>query len=370
MNKETIIKLIKITGLFSLMLFISIIAFAQEGETSIEIADQGEKLFFSSENADGNSCASCHYFIEPDTLNWNPSVIDMSERVIHYNITELKKSFSPGESELLKKVHAGYSLNDDEFKSIKIYLEQFSGQEIKIKKPVSIKMYLSLGMVLLILFFFIDKRKTKIFPGIVRRILVFAAYSVLITIVVINAIDVGRSKNYAPVQPIKFSHQIHATDNKIECQYCHAGVLKGKNAGIPSAGLCLNCHNHVREGTRTGKYEIRKIYDAIENSKQIKWIRIHNLPDHVYFNHMQHVKVGQLDCIECHGDVEQMHIVKQVEDLSMSWCINCHDITPVDFSNEYYKTYFKDMYDELQTGKRDSVMVSDVGGRDCGQCHF
>ncbi len=102
----------------------------------------------------------------------------------------------------------------------------------------------------------------------------------------------------------------------------------------------------------------------------IRWVRIHTLPDFTYFNHMQHVTIGGVECITCHDEVENMHIVKQVEDLSMGWCIKCHDETKVDFSNDYYKTYYPALNDSLLTGRIDSIMVSDINGRECSVCHY
>ena len=102
----------------------------------------------------------------------------------------------------------------------------------------------------------------------------------------------------------------------------------------------------------------------------IEWIRIHNLPDHVYFNHAQHVTVGQLDCQQCHGKVEEMEVVEQYAPLSMGWCINCHRQTEVQFaSNEYYESYEK-YHSELTSGNRDKVTVEDIGGLECQKCHY
>ncbi len=237
-------------------------------------------------------------------------------------------------------------------------------------KHVKWRLILFAGMFVFLILLGIERRRIRKLPKTVRRMLIPLAWAVILVIIYQDATGFGRSKNYAPVQPIKFSHLIHSTDNQIDCNYCHSGVLKGKNAGIPPLSLCMNCHKHQQEGTRTGFFEIAKVIRAAEDSIPIHWIRIHNLPDFAYFNHMQHVSVGGVDCITCHGEVEDMHIVKQTEDLSMGWCIDCHDKTKVDFSNEYYKLYYPALLDSLQTGKIDSVMVSDIGGRECGKCHY
>jgi len=102
----------------------------------------------------------------------------------------------------------------------------------------------------------------------------------------------------------------------------------------------------------------------------IEWIRVHNLPDHVYFNHAQHVTVGQVECQDCHGTIEKMEVVQQHSPLSMGWCINCHRQTGVKFNdNEYYKSYSK-YHDDLKSGDMDKVTVADIGGLECQKCHY
>ncbi len=102
----------------------------------------------------------------------------------------------------------------------------------------------------------------------------------------------------------------------------------------------------------------------------IEWKRIHNLPDHVYFNHAQHVAVGKVACQTCHGAAEKMEVMKQYAPLSMGWCINCHRETSVKFEdNEYYKSYTK-YHEEIKKGKRDNVTVEDIGGLECQKCHY
>jgi cytochrome c551/c552 len=189
-------------------------------------------------------------------------------------------------------------------------------------------------------------------------------------IAVIEAQGLGRQQFYSPDQPIAFSHKVHAGQNEIDCRYCHTSVEKSRHAGIPSVQLCMNCHTVVKEGATTGKGEIAKIYDAFNQGKAIEWIKVHNVPDHVYFNHSQHVKIGKLDCKECHGDVENMDRITQVETLGMGWCIECHRETEVQFTdNDFYKNY-TELHEELNAGKRSKVTVSDVGGNDCQKCHY
>ncbi len=184
------------------------------------------------------------------------------------------------------------------------------------------------------------------------------------------ATRLGRQQYYQPDQPIWFSHKVHAGQNKIDCQYCHFTADRSMHAGIPPASVCMNCHTQVKEGKRTGKKEINKIYAAIKNNKPIKWVQVHNLPDFVYFNHKQHVKVGKLDCKECHGDVAQMDVVAQVKTLSMGWCLDCHRTHKVQFTNNKFYGQYKKLHEDLKSGKIKDVTVKMIGGADCASCHY
>jgi hypothetical protein len=199
---------------------------------------------------------------------------------------------------------------------------------------------------------------------------------VLIALVIIGEVvykeasALGRQHYYQPEQPIWFSHEIHATQNKIDCLYCHSSAEDSKSAGIPSINVCMNCHNQVREGKVTGTAEIDKIHEAWNSGKPVEWVRVHNLPDHVYFNHAQHVNSGKLDCAECHGEVEKMDVVMQVEDLSMGWCLECHRTTEVQFANnEFFKSY-ELMHEQFKNGEVKKVTADMLGGGDCMKCHY
>ncbi len=195
-----------------------------------------------------------------------------------------------------------------------------------------------------------------------------------------NGIRLGRQKGYQPTQPIRFSHALHAGKHKIDCQYCHTSAAKGKSSGIPSLNTCMNCHKAVTQGPVYGKDEIAKIYDAVgwdpaakaytKPPRPIEWVRIHNLPDHVYFNHSQHVVAGKVACQTCHGPIETMAEVYQFAPLSMGWCVNCHRQTEVQFaSNNYYSTYEK-LHEDLKNHKIDKVTVEKIGGTECAKCHY
>ncbi|SUJ07690.1 cytochrome c6 [Sphingobacterium spiritivorum] len=192
--------------------------------------------------------------------------------------------------------------------------------------------------------------------------------------------NIGVHEGYKPVQPIKFSHQLHAGVNKIECQYCHGGAFKSKNASIPSANVCMNCHNTV---TASEHYdgeispEIAKIYKALDynpdtrqygdNPSPIQWIRIHNLPDFAYFNHSQHVVVAGVECQTCHGPIQDMEEVYQYSQLTMKWCVDCHRKTEVNTDNKYYDQLIE-AHEKLKKGEKMTAAM--IGGLECGKCHY
>lgn len=162
----------------------------------------------------------------------------------------------------------------------------------------------------------------------------------------------GNQQDYEPVQPIDFSHRLHAGEMSISCMYCHSGAETSLHAGIPATSVCMNCHKYVstpldesrleeeqaanegRDIRQLTSSEIVKIYTAMgynadltlheeDRTHPIQWIKVHNLPDFVYFSHKPHIAAG-VDCSDCHGDVKSMERIKQVEDLSMGWCLSCH----------------------------------------------
>ncbi len=186
----------------------------------------------------------------------------------------------------------------------------------------------------------------------------------------------GNDQGYEPQQPIAFSHRLHAGELQIDCQYCHSGSDKSRHAGIPAAQTCMNCHKFVtapfgavraedelaaqegRSPRRIVSPEIRKIYDALalddnlqpdprRTPQPVAWAKVHNLPDFVYFDHRAHVQVG-VACQQCHGPVETMERVRQVETLSMGWCVNCH----------------------RQAGASGVNGVSVQPSTDCAACHY
>ncbi|HEY5464478.1 MAG TPA: cytochrome c3 family protein [Hanamia sp.] len=220
---------------------------------------------------------------------------------------------------------------------------------------------------------------------------VFAGYYL-----VDGAMGLGRQQGYQPIQPIFYSHKVHAGVNQISCLYCHGGAQDSKHASIPSVNVCMNCHMAVKEYTGepllrddgttvNANDEIQKLYQYAgwnpdtktydKPGHPIAWVQIHNLPDFVYFNHSQHVKVGRIACQTCHGNIQNMNEVKQFAALSMGWCVNCHRTTNVQFNddkgngNKFYSLYEK-FHQDIKDKKYDSVTVQMIGGTECGKCHY
>lgn len=270
--------------------------------------------------------------------------------------------------------------------------------------------------------------------GVIGFVL-FAAIVIGGYMTVNNAIELGRQQGYQPEQPIKFSHQLHAGQQGIECQYCHDGARRSKHSVIPAANTCMNCHKAIEVGSNYGTAEISKIFASIgydpsndtyiENYDElpreeikkiytkwiadeyvksdatddvedvvneqwenivasltdpasgdnsiagpIEWVRIHNLPDHVYFNHAQHVAVGQVACQTCHGQIQEMEVVAQHSPLSMGWCINCHRQTEVKFADNPYYDSYELYHKQMKEGERTGVTVEEIGGLECQKCHY
>lgn len=242
---------------------------------------------------------------------------------------------------------------------------------------------------------------------------VFVSVILLLAVGMVKWLDLGVYENYKPEQPIAYSHQIHAGDLGIDCKYCHNAVTKSRHATIPSVNVCMNCHKTVSEGrTPEGTLEIAKIYEAAGydvdtksytgETKPIKWVKVHNLPDHVYFNHSQHVVAGGVDCKQCHGNMKKETVarVMSMEDLNnvgvtdedwdenevkftkptltMGWCIECHRQSSVDIANAPDGSYYNMIHQRLLKDKKtyqkyledDIVTVGELGGLECAKCHY
>lgn len=229
----------------------------------------------------------------------------------------------------------------------------------------------------------------------------FVAFFVLCLIIVLGSFgwmgmwDTGVHTGYQPTQPIKFSHELHAGINQIDCQYCHVGAFKSKNSTIPSLNVCMNCHKSVQARTEDGQIspEIQKIYNALgydadkqtydkTKEKPIEWVRVHNLPDFAYFNHSQHVVVGEEAirkekgikaedpvCFACHGPVNTMEEIYQYSPLTMKWCINCH--RDADISGKKNDAFYANIiaaHEKIKKGEK--ITPAMLGGLECGKCHY
>ncbi|NRA11767.1 MAG: c-type cytochrome [Crocinitomicaceae bacterium] len=230
----------------------------------------------------------------------------------------------------------------------------------------------------------------------------------LIVTLFLGLYSIGIMEGYQPSQPIEFPHSVHTGENGIDCRYCHNSVTESKTAGIPSVNVCMNCHKQIKgEGAQVA--QIQKIYDAAgwdgkkytNVTKPIIWNKVHVLPDHVYFNHKQHVVVGEVDCIQCHGDMTKMTETAMVQPVSelnkiegnipltkatltMGWCIECHQekaITdgPINTKDQGKNGYYNEIHKRLMSGNKalyseyledDKVTVKELGGWECAKCHY
>jgi cytochrome c2 len=232
-----------------------------------------------------------------------------------------------------------------------------------------------------------------------------------------RAYQLGVYEDYMPSQPVAYSHKLHAGKMGIECKYCHHSAEKSKHAGIPSVNVCMNCHAIVHEGPEYGTEEIDKLHKAAGYNKNkqaynldefgdriekpIVWNKAHNLPDHVYFSHAQHVhsNTANIDCRQCHGPVQtytlgrvstidEVNAYAATDDgmergliqltkplLTMGWCIECHNKKEIDLtSSGYYEEIHKRIKLRADVNNKifedDKVTVKELGGWECAKCHY
>jgi mono/diheme cytochrome c family protein len=386
---------------------------------------EGEKIFKSK-------CTSCHAIDRkvvgpalkgvPDTKSeeWLIKWIRNSQALIATGDAEAVKIFE----EYNKSVMTSFTdLSDDQIKSVIAFIKDASVEKPKdaatsgaAAKDDNASMFMILGLiavvVLAVVVIVVLNRVIRTLENVIaknqeaiaaqqepednQRFVKFAkafvknkklvGFTVLVLVALLavggwkTMWNVGVHEGYKPVQPIKFSHQIHAGVNKIECQYCHGGAFKSKNASIPSANVCMNCHNTI---TASEHYdgeispEIAKIYRALDwnpetrtygnNPKPIQWVRIHNLPDFAYFNHSQHVVVAGVECQTCHGPIQNMEEVYQYSPLTMKWCVDCHKKTDIKSDNKYYEDLIK-AHERIKKGEKMTAAM--IGGLECGKCHY
>ena len=376
--------------------------------------ENGEKLF-------KQNCTACHMMTEAKLVGpglkgvtdkyereWLIKWIRNSQELIASGDERAIKIFE----EYNKSVMTAFDFSDDEFSDLLAYLENppepeviasSSNDNVENTKMSSSTKLMIIALILVTIVFLLVSLKNSLKSALGQETetipetligqyylfisnninVVFAAFVfaiVMLKFTYDGLMGVGVTTNYAPAQPIEFSHKVHAGMNGIDCNYCHSSARKSKHSGIPSANVCMNCHTYISEGTNTGTAEIQKIYDAVGfdpasrtyiegyEQKPIEWIRIHNLPDHAYFNHSQHVVAGGLECQDCHGPVEEMDVLYQYSELTMGWCVECHRETEVQMEGNNYYTHLHEQLKEKYKGEK--ITVDKMGGLECAKCHY
>ncbi len=387
-------------------------------ELNDELVKAGESIF-------KNNCLVCHSIHDKKV---GPALADVTSRrtvdQIKAFITNSQKVIASGDeyfvnlyNEYNKTLMTPFDFSDDELNSVIEYIKsetakgpavqevaavagatgQTAGQEGMLSAE-TITVFLAILLVILLLILVVlfvlvgvltkylkqkaqlsDEDQEVVFqkfdikqyirsPGFIW-IMIFVFTAISLMTVIDGLYSVGIQQGYAPTQPIAFSHKLHAGDFKIDCNYCHTGVRKSKNANIPSVNICMNCHSSITKvtGATEPSKEIQKIYDARVNNTPIEWVRVHNLPDLAYFNHSQHVKVGGIECQTCHGPIEEMEVVRQHSNLTMGWCIDCHRTTAVNTKDNGYYDKLVELHAE---SSKNPMVVKDIGGLECSKCHY
>jgi cytochrome c553 len=344
-----------------------------DGDHTKEQLMRGERLFYGLVDGkfETKACADCHNTVEIDTFNWNPNAWEIASKYKHLSLEEFQDAVLNPTSQTMLVMHQTFDLNESDVEQIKLYLDEFETTGLTKQKPIINKIFLFILLGALLTWIVLD---VFFFKKVKRRLILLILFVVAVgwqaKLLYEAGTALGRQENYEPDQPIKFSHVVHAAENQIDCQYCHTTVEYSKSAGIPDVNVCWNCHSIVREGSNSGRHQINKVVEAYEQGIPIQWIRIHNLQDHAFFSHAQHVAVAEIECATCHGAIEEMHRVSQVSDLSMGWCINCHRDSEVQFfDNQFYEQY-KDLQNKMKSGEIDRVTAELTGGTECSKCHY
>ena len=412
-NMTKFIKLSKypVTIFSSLIIFLFTISISASAQNT----EEGEKLYKAN-------CTACHHI---DNKLIGPALRGVSDKyseewLIKWikNSAEMIAAGDPDAIAIWEEYNkspmtAFPYFSDDDVRNILAYIEQapekqavvattsVDGGALIVEDQTSDYLILTIAIVLLLVIAGLWKIKNTLkevageesedlFSSSITLVNAFLARKSLVILTVfiilgfgVNSawnlmLGVGVTKGYAPEQPIAYSHKLHSGINGIDCNYCHHSARHGKSAAIPSANVCMNCHTYINEGP-SGKAEIQKIYDAVGfdpekgqyidgyEQKPIKWVRIHNLPDHAYFNHSQHVVAGGLECQDCHGAIEEMEVVEQHAELTMGWCIDCHRQTEVKVADNDYYEEMHAKFKENHPGE--TFNVEAIGGLECGKCH-
>ena len=410
---------------FLRQLFISFLFFST---TNLVAQSEGEQIFKSN-------CAACHLIgggklIGPDAKEWlNSDRFTSTDDPIG---TLVKYVQNPADFGVLQMPE--HKLTSDEIKQVLNYVENYVPEVKEVVDVVveeteeevfSTDIYLILFITILIALililvsvknslkesmsqptetvlesvkYFVTINRNKIIIGFILFVsLMYLLYHLMM--------GVGVVEKYQPDQPIAFSHEVHAGLNGVDCNYCHSSAKKSAHSGVPSANVCMNCHAVVKGDDDEAKQEIGKIWksfgldietdefvwDSVSSYDQtpIEWIRVHNLPDHAYFNHAQHVTVGGLECQQCHGNMQEKTVgqvatqeeLNKIEfnikdgiefdhpTLTMGWCIDCHRQKEVDLVNN---DYYADMHEKMKQKHEgvENFTVDMIGGLECGKCHY
>lgn len=371
-----------VLSLFLTYLFVSVFAVRIQEENSAadslmpseaEGIIRGERLFYGLVYRGNNpvNCAGCHNISFSDTLNWNPDAIEISVKYLAKTADDLSGILLNPSGEKMAQVHNGFQLTQQDVVLIKAYMDKLTGIGLKQSKPVITNLIFFIIASILFLFSVTDLIIIKkLRQRWIHFIILLLTLSYITYFLVVDAIAIGHSPGYEPDQPVKFSHKVHAGQNGTDCLYCHSYAPDSKSAGFPAESVCMNCHLLVRNGARSGAFEIAKIVAHYEAVQPIKWVKVYNLPDHVFFSHAQHVSAGGVNCQNCHGDVEKKDRISLNQELTMGWCINCHRTTNVNFKENKFYSEYKDLEDKIRKGARENITVENIGGTECMKCHY
>jgi len=333
---------------------------------------RGERLFYGLVYVDNPvNCAGCHNTAYSDTLNWNPDAIEISRKYLDKNAEDLSGVLMDPSGEKMAQVHNGFKLAPQDVEMIKLFMDSLVVKGLKQSKPVINNLLIFILASFLFLFSLTDLIIFKMVgKKWIHYIILLGTVTCISYFLAIGAMAIGHSPNYQPDQPVKFSHKVHAGQNGTDCIYCHSYAPYSKVAGIPPENVCLNCHLIVRNGTRSGAFEIAKIISHYDSLKPIEWVRVYNLPDHVFFSHAQHAGAGGIACQKCHGPVEEMDRISLNQELTMGWCINCHRTTNVNFKENIFYSQYRNLAARIKSGEITGATVADIGGTECMKCHY
>ena len=340
---------------------------------SAEDLIRGERLFYGLTYLENKSinCAGCHNTRFSDTLNWNPDALEISLKYLDKSAGDLGKVLLNPAGKKMTLVHKEFQLSPEDVILIKAYMDKLTVMGLKQQKPVVTNLFLFIIASILFLISTIDLIISKKIKKQWIHFVVLGTTGIFITwSLVAGAIAIGHSPGYAPDQPVKFSHAVHAGQNGTDCIYCHSYAPHSKSAGFPAENVCMNCHLLVRNGTRSGAFEIAKVIRGYEELKPVEWIKVYNLPDHVFFSHGQHAGAGGVNCQECHGPVQKTDRISLADELTMGWCINCHRTRNVNFQNNKFYSEYRVLTEKIRKREADNITVEGVGGTECMKCHY